>query len=217
MRAALTAALRVTVSTSLIGCGAHASTDGGGGAMPRDTHDPATSRPDGGVDSGRAEPNGGRSGSESDEASGSAGVISGSTMGGSGAGNAGGDAGSTTASAAGESSEGGAGTTPQTACEAVATCLGALEAMTFASGEPLPSAAAECCQVVIEGLSAPSEAAVCDPETLRALDSRFMGSRERSACCADPDTWQQRACTPWGPAVPPELPLQALAAWELAA
>ena len=219
LRAALTAALRVTVSTSLIGCGAHTSTDGAGGQTPRDTSEPAAPRPDDEHEPDRAEPQGGRASAEGGYPS--VGASSSSATGGSALGSPTGgsvsDDNSMTASAAGESNQGGAGAQPATPCEAVAACLGTLEGMTFESGAPLPSAAAECCQLVIESLSVPPEAAVCDPETERALDSRFMGSPVRSACCADPETWQHLACTPWGPPVPPELPLEALAAWELAA
>jgi hypothetical protein len=133
------------------------------------------------------------------------------------------EGGSMTASAAGVGGvggvggEGGEGTPPLTPCEATAACLGTLEAMTFERGEPLPSAAAPCCELVVESLSSSGEAAVCDPETLRALNARFMGSPTRSACCSDPETWQHRACTPWGPAVPPELPLEVMSDWELVA
>jgi hypothetical protein len=214
-KAALAAALRVTVSTSLIGCGAHTSTDGASGSATSDTRDPATSRPDGDDSPDQAEPRGGKPSAESDYPT-SGGVTS-SSASGSATGGSASEGGSATASAAGESGAAGAGTTPPTPCEALAACLSTLEGMTFVRGEPLPSAAAECCQVVIEGLSWRSEGAVCDAEALSTLNARFMGSPTRSACCSDPETWQHQACTPWGPAVPPELPLEALSAWELAA
>jgi hypothetical protein len=227
LRAALMAALRVTVSTSFIGCGAHTSTDGAGGPTPAGTSDRATSRPDD-EHAPDGSDQGGKPGAPSEHSSAgatshdpSAGATSSNATGGSSSGSATGgsasDGGSMNASAAGEGNQGGAGTEPPTPCEALAACLGTLEGMTFERGAPLPSAATQCCQLVIEGLSVPVEAAVCDPETRRALDARFMGSPVRSACCADPETWQHLACTPWGPAVPPELPLEALVAWELAA
>ena len=49
------------------------------------------------------------------------------------------------------------------------------------------------------------------------LNGRLMTSAARNLCCNSPETWQVSACTPWGPPVPPELPEEALAAWELAA
>jgi hypothetical protein len=216
LKAALAAALRVTVSTSLIGCGAHTSTDGAGGGPTSDAREPAMSRPDDGHYP-EAEQRGGRPGAEDDYPTASGGVPSSSSAAGSAMDGSASEGGSMMASAAGEGGEGGARRQPLTQCEAAAACLGTLEVMTFAAGEPLPSAAAACCQLVIESLSWRSEGAVCDAETLSALNARFMGSPTRTACCSDPETWQHQACTPWGPAVPPELPREALFAWELAA
>lgn len=211
LKAAVTAALRVTVSTSLIGCGAHTSTDAAGGRPPNDTRDPAASRPD---DPERAE-GGGKPSTESGYPTASAGVASSnSASGGSASGGGASEGGDMMASAAGE---GGAGTQPLTQCETAAACLGTLEAMTFEHDEPLTSGAAACCQLVVESLSWVGETAVCDPETRSALNARFMRAPARGACCRDPDTWQQEACTPWGPPVPPELPPEVMSDWELVA
>lgn len=203
LRAALAAALRVTVSTSLIGCGGHTSTDGA-----KSTQAPATSQPDDDY-SDQAEPVAGKPSSEPAYLSPVAGGASSSAGGG-----------SMMASAAGASGSGagGASTKPPTRCEALELCVTKLEGMTFEFGDPLPSEAAECCQTVIESLSGPGQAAaMCDDATFSSLYDRFLMPEVRNACCSEPDTWQHQACTPWGPAVPPELPLEALSAWELAA
>jgi hypothetical protein len=90
-----------------------------------------------------------------------------------------------------------------------------LEGLQIDFRDPLPDDAQECCRTVVEALSTPSEAAdgPCD----WSLTSRFMLSAAHYSCCSAVDGWQQPACTPWGPAVPPELSLEALSSWELAA
>jgi hypothetical protein len=180
MRAALAAAVRVTVSTSLIGCGGQATSDAGGPVTPgpesggEHSPAPAKERPRYMTSSGGA------------------------------------------ASGGSPSAAGAGGEAEPTGCEALQGCLEALQSLEF--GEPLPNAAAErCCVALIMGLPALQS----DPATQQCgfqLESEFLGSGPaHDSCCSYMGLWQQPACTPWGPPVPPALPPAALRAWEAAA
>lgn len=220
LRAAVSAAIRVTVSTTLIGCGGTVATDGGkaqGPAAngPAKLSDPVTSST-GSTTSGTSGSNGwgwtppheGQSGSSS---SGGSVVAQGglASVGGEAAGG----------SAEGGSAEGGDGSgtpvvTPPNTCDALNTCLTHLEVSMPAA--PLAGNDLACCQVMIDSLKEHQLAPGADA-CWADLNGRLMSSVARSLCCNSPETWQVSACTPWGPPVPPELPEDALSAWEAAA
>lgn len=195
MRAALAAAVRVTISTSLIGCGGQATSDSGGPTTPSQESDdqrtpaPVNERPRYVVSSG------------------------GSSMGGASTGGSSmlGGAGATATNEAGS-----AGSPELSGCEAIDACMKSLAGLDF--GDPLPDAAAErCCATIIQGLSRPSadgQPLACGPE----LSSDFFALPAHQACCTSvAGAWGDPACSPWGPPVPPALPEGALLSWRAVA
>jgi hypothetical protein len=223
-RAAVSAAIRVTISTALVGCGNTASTsavpsDGGGSASAADSggngsggvpsgtgaeqsgtaHATAGSAPISGTSA--VTPSGGQPSATTPEvggsASGSANVGGGTNVGGSSS------AGGETFGAAGE-----AGAPAQLCGAEVAECLSVLE--TFEAGAALDEAGLACCLGVREGLSELQKVAA---ECYRDLNRRFTGTAARSECCKDSSTWTEIACAPWGPPVPPELSAELLESW----
>jgi hypothetical protein len=92
-------------------------------------------------------------------------------------------------------------------------CLAVIDGVRF--GETMPSETVKaCCETVLAGLvELEQERAECFSD----VNLRLMNSPGRRSCCSDPATWQQPACTPWGPPVPPELSLEVLLSWSTAA
>jgi hypothetical protein len=80
--------------------------------------------------------------------------------------------------------------------------------------QPLSDATQACCDVVLAAIALPPQLSA---ECFANVNTRFMQGGARQQCCHDPSTWQQPACTPWGPPVPPEFSRAMLQAWSLAA
>lgn len=203
LRAAVSAAIRVTVSTTLIGCGGSVATE-----EDRPSSSPAVK--DAPVSAGQPTV------TETEPASApvtSGGSASATEMPIAGTASHGGsDVGgmSTTAGAGGEEASAGA---PAEVCRAAAqACLTQLEQ---ATPEPPSAADQACCDTVIATLEEMWQAMPRDA-CFESIDARFRGA-VRTECCADKSTWVYRACTPWGPPVPPELSPEALQRWSLAA
>jgi hypothetical protein len=206
LRAAVSAALRVTVSTTLIGCGGSATTDTGRPSSSPAVNDapasigqpPSTETEP--ADSPSPQPATGGSASETETPSAGTTAGGGVDMGGMAA----------IAGAGGEEASAGA---PAEVCRAAAqACLTQLEQTT---PEPPSAADKACCDTVIATLEELWQAMPRDV-CFDAIETRFRGA-VRSECCADKSTWVYRACTPWGPPVPPELSREALQRWSLAA
>lgn len=207
LRAAVTAALRVTVSTTLIGCGGNASTDVG-----RATPSPAVKEtPSAGLpavtetqpsSSPSPQPATSTGGNASTTEQPTAGMAAGGGL------DVGGMA--AIAGAGGEDATAGA---PTDVCGAAAhACLNQLEQT---SPEPPTEADKACCDTVIATLEELWQATPRDA-CFEGIEARFRGA-VRTECCVDQSTWVYRACTPWGPPVPPEFSPEALRAWSLAA
>ena len=207
LRAAVSAAIRVTVSTTLIGCGGNVSTDAG-----RTTSSPAvkdTPTSTGAPSANETEPS--RTPSPDPKPTTSAGGSAPASeaptagMASSGGAEVGGMA--AVAGAGGEEASAGA---PADVCGAAAhACLAQLEQTIQ---EPPSAATKACCDTVIATLEQlqPSDA-VC----FNSVNARFQRGGVRAECCTDQSTWVHQACAPWGPPVPPELSRAAL--WSLAA
>jgi hypothetical protein len=207
LRAAVSAAIRVTVSTTLIGCGGTVSPDPGRARPSPTVNDtpstgqPAVTEPEP-ADSPSPRPATSTGGSASATETPSAGMPAsgGFDMGGAAA----------IAGAGGEDASAGA---PTDVCAAAAhACVSLLEQT---PQEPLTEADEACCDTVIATLEelrrdTPREACY------DGLYARFHGP-VRTQCCADQSTWVYLACTPWGPPVPPEFSREALRLWSLAA
>lgn len=210
LRAAVSAAIRVSVSTTLIGCGGSVTTDAGGAA--------------GATTSGVSAAGSGKSGGDtttpaypSPVAMPAAGGTGGAPAATASAGtqtvmHAGGMASAGTAS----TSEGGNGEAgePSMASGGAGPSFCACAALLadVKAGEALSSDAQVCCQVVIDDyppVSAADQACV--------NDFQWFVIPAHQQCCTTLDAWLQPACTPWGPPVPAEAPLAALLDWELAA
>lgn len=202
LRAALSAAIRVTVSTSLIGCGGNVATGSKGSEPMTDGEAPATSYPSPMLDHDSEYP-----------------AIGGSAAGKASIGGAGGGMGPVGQGGSEQAAAGSAGAPATNRCELVEPCLTLLEGLNLTFSDPLPSAAAkECCTLALDAIGdfATTECGEMD-ETWWERRSRFMTSGAHSSCCSELNAWQNSACTPWGPPVPPELSLEALLAWEAAA
>lgn len=218
LRAAVSAAIRVTVSTTLIGCGGNVTTDAGGARTPdkndaQSSGEPTSSAKDAGQQTSTPYPTGGAGSNEAVAGSAmAAGGIAGGGTASTGGVNVGGlasAAGANDVSSAGEAS---AGAPTQSCAPAAETCLTTLEQTT---PTPTPSAATKaCCETVLQAIELPPR---LSNQCFDSVNTRFMQGTVRSQCCSDPSTWQQQACTPWGPAVPPELSLEALLQWSAAA
>jgi hypothetical protein len=210
LRAAVSAALRVTVSTTLIGCGGSASTDTGRpNSSPAVKDAPASAGQPPVTETEPAHPpsaqpvtSTGGSASEAETETPSAGTAAGGGV------EVGGMA--ATPGAGGEQASAGA---PAEVCRAAAqACLTQLEQTT---PEPPSAADKACCDTVIATLEELWQAMPRDA-CFDAIETRFRGA-VRTECCADKSTWVYRACTPWGPPVPPELSREALQRWSSAA
>jgi hypothetical protein len=195
LRAAVSAAIRVTVSTTLIGCGANVTsetiTPNSGGTAAGVGGTPVAQVPES-TPSSMASTGGGVavSGGAAPELGGAASGDGGAAIG-------------------GEASAG----APSEVCGAVAqACLTVLQSV--APGAALDEAQLACCPTVLQEIR--------DLTTARAecrwmIQSAFLSSPAHRQCCEAQDAWNESACTPWGPPVPPELPARFLEAWELAA
>jgi len=219
IRAAVSAAIRVTVSTTLMGCGGSVVAEAGGaGGSPVNGsagNGAATQTVSGGSDQRVVtDPPVSGGGTTSNSVATSGGVATGASAaamaGAATEDDAGGLASAAGAGQAGESSSAGA---PGEVCgDAVAACLTLIEPE-LASQESSDAGKA-CCDTIISGLD---DLRLAGAPCYGDLDRRFMSSGVRQRCCADQATWIHPACTPWGPPVPPELPAAALRAWSLAA
>ena len=216
LRAAVAAALRVTVSTTLIGCGGNVTTDAARSAAPAVQGTPANTGDAQANDAGAATsppyptssasaagsaaatptatagmPNGG---AETDSVASGGAAMGGLT--------------SLSGAAGGEAFAGAPGLSCDAAAEA---CLTTLEQTLQ---QPVTAATTACCDTVIATLDQlrPADAVCYD-----SINTRFLRGGARTGCCADPSTWVHQACAPWGPPVPPELTQDALLAWSLAA
>jgi hypothetical protein len=217
LRAAVSAALRVTVSTTLIGCGG-SLTSGADGA---DT----ASNGSAGSSSGHSTAVVGSGGYRAPSpvpvgTSASGGTASGASTGAGTAGTTGetDTGGVDNAGGVGQAGEAASAGAPAAICgEAVDACLTLLEQELLEQeppGAPLSDAGKACCDTVVVGFD---DLRLSNAQCFGDLDRRFMVSGVRGRCCSDQATWSHLACTPWGPPVPPELPAELLRAWSLAA
>ena len=212
LRAAVSAAIRVTVSTTVIGCGGNVTSDAGGSAGA--AHAPSSV---GGSSNGkstagktktatpipRPEPASGGTGGGAEPATGGAWALGGQPTGGTAS------AGSAAQSEGGTSDGGEPNTAGGGAGPSLCACTALLA--NVKTGDTLSDDAKLCCQTAIDGFLSPeAEDQAC------WADLQWFSSPAHQLCCTV-DTWQHPACTPWGPAVPPELPLAALLEWEAAA
>ncbi len=216
LRAAVSAAIRVTVSTTLIGCGGNVTTDAGGARTP-ETNDAASSKEPSSSVKGSGDqasvpyPVSGTGSSEAK--AGSSATAGGAAAGGTSS--TGGVEVGGMANAAGADEIGNAGTAgaPIAICGAVAdACLTLLEHAP--ANEPPSIVGKPCCEAMLEELTQLQHA---NAECYQHLWNRVMQPGVRPQCCNDPSTWQHQACAPWGPPVPPELSLAALLQWGTAA
>jgi hypothetical protein len=217
LRAAVSAAIRVTVSTSLIGCGGSVSGESAGAANDGGKPAAMPSKAQGANAGGNAGAGWGWSPKPSDGATPptSGGTASGSSNSGGitsttpeGGNDVGGNATAGTAGAA----EGGDGPgAPTDPCSAMTACMDRLDAdALLATPGTIP-----CCQMVIDGLMELRDQ--ISIECWVDLNGRFLMSKAHQTCCTALSEWEQPACTPWGPPVPPELPESALLGWGAAA
>ncbi len=214
LRAAVSAAIRVTVSTTLIGCGGNVTTDAGGARTP----EPGTNASEAtsstkGEEASSPYP---IIGPAPNDAKPSNSIATGGAAGGGSAATGGvevgGMANAAGANVAGTNEASSAGAPPQACAPAAEACLTTLEQTAAA---PTPSAATQaCCETVLQALSLPPQLGA---ECFDSINTRFMQIAVRPKCCTDPSSWQHQACAPWGPPVPPELSLEALLEWSAAA
>jgi hypothetical protein len=203
LRAALSAAIRVTVSTSLLGCGG--VTSGGQSEAPAGSDPPATDSQGQGVTAPAPSYDGYGAGGYPTSTAGSGNNTAGTpSAAGSGSGGL----------ASGEGGAAGAGgmPTPPDPCEAAQSCVSDLQALRSDTWPQLPTTprTTECCQLVI-GTRAPWGAPLqCGEETFNGHDELLW------PCCEVLQSPQDTACTPWGPPVPPELDLEQLLEWAAA-
>jgi hypothetical protein len=209
LRAALSAAIRVTVSTSLIGCGGNVTSNDAGDAAAGGGASPSSSQP--GLENKYPTPttSGGKPAEQPYVALPTGGAATG---------------GAPAASGGAPLAEGGSAEDPtMDRCSPVEACMTMLEIVEVPWDQPLPSAARACCEMVVnelKGLEPPSgEGPWGISECGAKIETRFEHTSVTMKCCQETDFPPIRslACTPWGPPVPPELPLMALEAWELAA
>lgn len=216
LRAAVSAAIRVTVSTTLLGCGGSvvSEADGAGstsnGAAGRGQTDAAK-----GTGGYRAAPSPVPEGTNPSGGKSSSATAGAATA---GAATAGTPAETETGGVANAAGAGGVGE-PASAGAPAEVCGGAVDAcLTQLEQEPpgstLSDAGKACCDTVVVGFD---ELRLGNAECFGDLDRRFMSSGVRQRCCADQATWSHLACTPWGPPVPPELSPEALRQWSLVA
>jgi len=213
LRAAVSAAIKVTITTTLVGCGGVVTSSGGGpGAEP--TGGPAGSSGQGSSAESSGEPVGSGYPKSEPAAGGKPGAEA------------------TTAAAApgGSAPLGGTPTTAEAGNagapnggSADATCVGAEVDACYAFlaeaqpqtkfGDPLPAPYQACCQTLLSSLVNGELSYVCLSD-----NNAHFNSSARAVCCSDPASWSvYPACAPWGPPVPPELTLEALRDWQAAA
>jgi hypothetical protein len=213
LKAAVSAAIRVTVSTTLIGCGGSVSTDGDRASSAPAVKDTPT-QTNGNVAAATSGTGGQSSSAPSTPTPSSGGQATRPVE--TSAGTAGGELVEVggMASAAGAGGEpGSAGAPPDVCGNAAAACVTKLGEQPF---EEAPSDATKaCCETILARL----DELRLDPGAacFDHLDQDFMQSPARRQCCKDSSTWNNPACTPWGPPVPPELSREALLSWGLAA
>jgi hypothetical protein len=209
LRAALSAAIRVSVSTSLIGCGGSVTSTDAGDAPVSGGASPSRSQPE--LESKYPKPtsSGGKSAEEPYVTLPTGGVATG---------------GASAANGGAPLTEGGsAGEPALDQCSPVEACMTVLETVQVPWDQPLPSAARACCEMLVSELKPiepPSgEGQWGISECGARIETRFEHTSVTMKCCQETGFPPIRslACTPWGPPVPPELPLAALEAWELAA
>ncbi len=220
LRAALSAAIRVTVSTSLLGCGG--VTTGGQGEAPAGSDPPAKNRQGQGVPtpgygsgystgSGYGSGSGGYPTSTAGSGSSTAGTLS---VAGSGSGGlATGEGGAALAGAPAGGEPGSAGMpNPPGPCEVAQACLSDLQGLLSDTFPQLPTTprTTECCQLVISQIAPWGAPLQCGEATLMA------GEELQWPCCEVLQSPMDTACTPWGPPVPPELDLEQLLEWTAA-
>ena len=203
LRAAVSAAIKVTITTTLVGCGGVVtSSSGSPGAEPTKGEPASGGKP--GTEASKSEPaSGGKPGAEA-----------------------------TTVAAApgGSAALGGMATTAEAGNAGApnggspdATCVGAEVDACYAFlaeakpqtkfGEPLPAPYQACCSTVLSSLVNGELSYVCLSD-----NSAHFDQSARAVCCSDPASWSvYPACAPWGPPVPPELSLEALLDWQAAA
>jgi hypothetical protein len=220
LKAAISAAIRVTVSTTVIGCGGSVTTDAGGASGPSAAGS-STHATTGGNASTKstddqaaypypvAQPESGGTGNDAPTATGGS-PVGNQTGGMTNAMGGLASAGTATGGEAGEPAVGGAAS--EVCGGAIDACLTSLEKLQF--GDSLTAANLHCCKTALDGLMELQAAAA---ECYWPLDSRFLSMPAHQQCCVELDAWQQSACTPWGPPVPPELALDTLIEWEAAA
>jgi hypothetical protein len=215
LRAAVSAAIRVTVSTSLIGCGGSVTgenagaTGGGGKAGTATSKTAAPAYPTPAVTSGSGNTTGsaGAASTSSGKPSGGSSTEPenrGTTDGGTATN------GGASSSSAGAADGGAPTTTPADSCGAIEACLDTLDGDVKLAN---PGSLA-CCRTVIDGLMELRGADTA--ECWVNANGRFMRSPAHQSCCSTLSAWQQPSCTPWGPPVPPELPESALLLLEAA-
>src|SRR5207244_2947284 len=205
LKAALSAAIKVTITSTLVGCGGMMTSSGGG-----PDREPSGSAGSGGSDTAGKSPLQPASygyPTESEPASGgTAGAepITAATAPGGGA-----PAGGMASAAAGGSAGAAGGGAPAATCTSaeVDACYAFLaQADVTGFGNPLPAADQACCRTLLDSLVSGEPGSVCRSDNTR----RFDPSPARRVCCSDPASWSvYPSCAPWGPPVPPELSLEA--------
>jgi len=214
-RAALSAAIKVTVSASLLSCGGIASS----------SNPINPSNPSDGLAGGASADRAGTGGSASVLAGGTANAVTGDAnveAGGTAnanaeaAGAANAEAGGTAnVEAAGAPAAGGAAPASECGSPQTNDCLAYFDALQLKPGADLPEGmAVACCHVVMDEIATTTGSADGSQCSL-ALHQRLDASGVFYDCC-----WKTgstlTACTPWGPPVPAELSLEQLLAWEAA-
>jgi hypothetical protein len=199
LRAALLAAIRVTVSSSMLGCGG-ATTFDQPGPIPSSSQEPQPSS--GGGTASQPTANHDSAGTHPASAGATGGVGGLASGGGGGTGEAGMPGGAEAPAASGSFCDGPA----MQACEPIYDELAT-------STEPLDAVAVGCCKVLVDALDRVSPPEV-DAQCLAELDSRL--NLLRGSCCPALES-KGNACAPWGPPVPPELELELLLGWSAVA
>lgn len=207
LRAALSAAIRVTVSSAMVGCGGATIADppGAGHAEPSTSEPPKPQV----IASAGAAPR-----YPENRAGTSPSATAGMTA-------SGGGGGTPPAEGGAPAADGGAPAVvegPKSFCEAPAmqACQPIFDALIENPplwSEPLEPEALGCCTALVAALDA-SDPRTLDQECREQLDRRL--NEVRFPCCPALD-FQGQACAPWGPPVPPELDLEQLLAWSAAA
>jgi hypothetical protein len=200
LRAALLAAIRVTVSSSMLGCGG-ATTFDQPGPMPSSPEEPEPQQSSGGGGTASQPTAHNSAGTHPASASAGGGVGVAASGGSGGLGEAGMPGGAGAPAASGSFCDGPA----IQACEPI---YDELAASTEPWSVQLSDVAVGCCKVLVDALDRVSPPEV-DAQCLAELDSRL--NLLRGSCCRALEF--QGTCAPWGPPVPPELELELLLSW----